>query len=82
MKDVIVKSEFSIRLLNDGSFLDVYAMPKDNTPFDMSILLKKETVKKIEIQFQSFLNFIFLNIIKTFCCDYNNQSNYNNYSTN
>ena len=35
MKDVIVKSEFSIRLLNDGSFLDVYAMPKDNTPFDM-----------------------------------------------
>lgn len=32
MKDVIVKSEFSIRLLNDGSFLDVYAMPKDNTP--------------------------------------------------
>lgn len=48
MNDVIVRSEYSIRLLNDGSFLDVYAMPKDNTPFDMSILLKKETVKKIE----------------------------------
>ena len=46
MKDVIVKSEFSIRLLNDGSFLDVYAMPKDNTPFDMRDIIKKRNSKK------------------------------------
>ena len=46
MKDVIVKSEFSIRLLNDGSFLDVYAMPKDNTPFDMRYIIKKRNSKK------------------------------------
>ena len=44
MKDVIVKSEFSIRLLNDGSFLDVYAMPKDNTPFDMRDIIKKRKI--------------------------------------
>ena len=46
MKDVIVKSEFSIRLLNDGSFLDVYAMQKDNTPFDMRDIIKKRNSKK------------------------------------
>ena len=39
-------SEFSIRLLNDGSFLDVYAMPKDNTPFDMRDIIKKRNSKK------------------------------------
>ena len=46
MKDVIVKSEYSIRLLNDGSFLDIYAMPKDNTPFDMRDIIKKRNSKK------------------------------------
>ena len=41
MKNVTAKSEFPIRTKGDVPFLDVYSLPHDETPFDISDLLSK-----------------------------------------
>ena len=41
MKDVTAKSEFPIRTKADVPFLDVYNMPQDDTPFDISDIIAK-----------------------------------------
>ena len=41
MKDVTAKSEFPIRKKEDVPFLDVYNMPQDDTPFDISDIIAK-----------------------------------------
>lgn len=46
MKNVTAKSEFPIRTVEDVPFIDVYSVPNDNTPFDISdIIASKKTGK-------------------------------------
>lgn len=45
MKDVTAKSEFPIRTKEDVPFIDVYSMPKDDTPFDISDIIKERKEK-------------------------------------
>jgi Predicted flavin-nucleotide-binding protein len=47
MSKVTAKSEFPIRTIEDVPFLNVYEMPDDETPFDLSdIIAKKKNSKK------------------------------------
>lgn len=48
LKDVTAKSEFPIRTVEDVPFIDVYNVPEDNTPFNISDIIKdrKERMKK------------------------------------
>lgn len=41
LKDVTAKSEFPLRTVEDVPFKDVYSLPKDDTPFDISDIIKK-----------------------------------------
>lgn len=41
MKDVTAKAEFPIRTKEDVPFLDIYHMPKDEIPFDISDIIAK-----------------------------------------
>lgn len=41
MKDVTAKSEFPLRKVEDVPFINVYDMPDDETPFDISDIIKK-----------------------------------------
>jgi len=44
IKDVTAKSEFPLRTVEDVPFIDVYSMPVDETPFDISdIIAKRKT---------------------------------------
>lgn len=45
MKDVTAKSEFPIRTKEDVPFIDVYSMPKDDTPFDISDIIKERKMQ-------------------------------------
>ena len=41
MKNVTAKFEFPIRSVADVPFLDVWSLPKDETPFDISDIIAK-----------------------------------------
>ncbi|MFR7591108.1 MAG: pyridoxamine 5'-phosphate oxidase family protein [Longibaculum sp.] len=41
MKNVTAKSEFPLRTKDDVPFMDVYSLPKDDTPFDISDIIEK-----------------------------------------
>lgn len=41
MEDVSAKSEFPIRTVDDVPFVDVYSLPQDNVPFDISDIIAK-----------------------------------------
>lgn len=40
MKNVTAKSEFPLRKVEDVPFIDVYSMPKDDVPFDISDIIQ------------------------------------------
>lgn len=45
MDNVTAKSEFPLRKVEDVSFVDVYSMPKDDEPFDISDIIAKRRNK-------------------------------------
>lgn len=46
LKDVTAKSEFPIRTKEDVAFMNVYEMEDDDTPFDISDIIKSRKAKK------------------------------------
>lgn len=46
MKNVSAKSEFPIRTKEDVTFLDVYHLPQDDTPFDIQDIISKRKKDK------------------------------------
>lgn len=46
LKDVTAKSEFPLRKVEDVPFIDVYSVPDDETPFDISDIIAKRKAGK------------------------------------
>lgn len=46
LKDVTAKSEFPLRTIEDVPFLDIYSLEDDDTPFDLSDIIKERRNSK------------------------------------